>query len=161
MLGMHNPNMHICTLGTITKGMLDNLLQIEILYIRILHTEILHIWILHIGLLHQKLLHTVIVNVCLTLWLKRVIECILHHNTQGMSHTLGEHIIPGETNLQMLNVSIAWPKVTQVMCVTIEKFISTFFLWITWRLTNLDQIRFGFKRMFDDFFFFCHLLINW
>ena len=65
MLGMHNPNMLICTLNTIR--MLDNIL-------------------------HLKILHIFIAIVCHTLELKRVIEIIHHHNTQGMFHTLGKHI---------------------------------------------------------------------
>ena len=45
---------------------------------------------------------------------------------------------------------------TLIMYVTIENFISTFYLWTTLRVTNLNQIRFGFKRLFDDFYFlFC------
>ena len=41
-----------------------------------------------------------------------------HHNTQGMFHTLAKHL--GEKNLPMLNVFIAWPKVTLAMCAFIK-----------------------------------------
>ena len=99
----HNIDMLICTLDTIIIGMLHNKM--------------------HINMLHKPIkIHIVIVNVCLTLWLKRVIEIIHNHNIKGMFDILGNHILLKETILQMLNVFIVWPKVTQVMCTFIEDY---------------------------------------
>ena len=62
----------------------------------------------------------------------------------------------GKINFQKPNIFIAWNLDILIMCVTIENFISTFYLWTTFRVTNLDQIRFEFKRLFDDFYLlFC------
>ena len=82
MLGMHNPNMLTCTLGTIIISMLNNTL-------------------------HLKILHIFIAIACHTLELKRVIEKIMFHKTQGMFHTLGKHIILELINLQMLSAFTA------------------------------------------------------
>ena len=82
MLVMHNPNMLTCTLGTIIISMLDNTL-------------------------HLKILHIFIVIVCHTLELKRVLENIMFHKTQGMFLTLEKNIILEEINLQMLSAFIA------------------------------------------------------
>ena len=76
ILGNHNLSMLTCTLDTIIIGMLHNIMYVNMLYKPIK-------------------IHIAIVNVYLRLYLKRVIESINHHNTQGMFHTLGKHIILG------------------------------------------------------------------
>ena len=82
MLGMHNPNMLTCTLGTRIISILENIL-------------------------HLKILHIFITIVCHTLELKGVIENIMFHKTQGMSHILGKNIILEQIDLQMLSAFIA------------------------------------------------------
>ena len=97
----YNIDMLICTLDTIIIGILHNIMRIN--------------------MLHKPIkIHIVIVNVCLTLWLKRVIGSTHHNNIKGMFSTLENHIILGKIKLPMLNVFIAWPKVIQVMCACIE-----------------------------------------
>ena len=82
ILGMQNPNMLTCTLGIIIISILENTL-------------------------HLKKLHIFIAIVCHILYLKRVIESIPYHNTKGMFHILGKHIILELINLQMLNAFTA------------------------------------------------------
>ena len=78
-----------------TKGMLDNQLQIEILFIGILHIGTLHIGFLHLGILHIEILHIVIASVWHILYLKKDIEIIPHSNTKGMFLILEKHFILG------------------------------------------------------------------
>ena len=84
MLEMHSLNMHIYTLDTMIKGMLDNQSQIEILHIEILHIGFLHsgillIGFLHLGTLHIGILHIIIAIVCHTLYLKTTHKaCSIH-----------------------------------------------------------------------------------
>ena len=128
--------MLICTLDIIIIGMLHNTM--------------------HINMLHKPIKKCIfIVNICLTLWLKRVIESIHHHNIQGVFHILGKHIIPRKINFPMLNIFIAWSKVTLAMYDSIKNYICNCYLQITLRLTNLDQLRFGVQKNVFIIFYKC------
>ena len=62
----------------------------DITFLSILHNISL------LNMLHKPIkIHITIINICLTPWLKRVIETIHYHNIQSMFHTLGKHIIIG------------------------------------------------------------------